>query len=237
MMNSVNAVLILLLWFWSLGPEMILIPEQTSVTGAERTKAHAELCEACFKGDIDRINALILSGIDLKTCKSGVDRFTLPEFGEFSRIDLASCGPIQCCIIGELATSQPHAKTLAIIKELIKAGADVNQKSIICKTALMDAAYLGNLDIVRTLLDAGANVCLRTRLSLDSPIGRNALHFAVLSNGTERKEIIHELLEAGINPMERDSSGATPAILARRAFRPDLADQIGRIVSGIEPPQ
>src|SRR6185312_1564618 len=46
----------------------------------------------------------------------------------------------------------------AIVDELIKAGADVNDVDELGLTALMSAADQGELEVVKQLIDAGANV-------------------------------------------------------------------------------
>ena len=47
---------------------------------------------------------------------------------------------------------------LAVVRILIKAGADVHHANKHGDTALIFASTIGNVNVIRTLLDAGANV-------------------------------------------------------------------------------
>lgn len=86
-----------------------------------------------------------------------------------------------------------------ILKILIGAGADVNQRSSDRNnTPLMDAASEGHIEILSYLIDNGAE------LEIISKSGQTAL---VLSVGNKQIEAAKLLLKAGANPEIRDSLG------------------------------
>ena len=60
-----------------------------------------------------------------------------------------------------------------VMQKLISAGADVNAKCVNGETPLMNAASVGNVQIIKLLLEKGANVQV-----FDS-LGENALYHAV----------------------------------------------------------
>ena len=66
-----------------------------------------------------------------------------------------------------------YAQQLKIARELLEAGADVNAKMGFGETALHKAAIMGRRDLVRLLLDYGADTTLRTK------DGSMAIHWAV----------------------------------------------------------
>jgi hypothetical protein len=114
-----------------------------------------------------------------------------------------------------------------VVKLLLANGADVTMQATTgqAATPLMGAATNGNLDLVRTLLDTGANP---TTVSGDSaatvkngPIqfGRvTALHFGVLSGNPA---VVRRLLAAGAPVDAADIRGMTPLMLAIATDRPE----------------
>ena len=94
------------------------------------------------------------------------------------------------------------------VKVLIEAGADVNS----CEnhTALMLAAAVGDLELVRLLLANKANV------NMADSDGKSALHVAAALG---RADVVRELLGAGANANSVDQLGFTPLIEAVRSGR------------------
>ena len=100
------------------------------------------------------------------------------------------------------------------LKALLDDGADVNyprQSDVgYQKTPLMSAAHMNRADSVRLLLHHGANPNLRTVASKDEcgmtikRGSRSALMYAAENAGPE---VIHLLLEAGADPLAKDSEG------------------------------
>jgi ankyrin repeat protein len=77
-----------------------------------------------------------------------------------------------------------------MVSELLNKGANINSRSNDGQTALLYAAFWGQLPIVKLLLNRGANINVR------SGIGYNALMYAVISRNLE---LVRELLKRGAN--------------------------------------
>lgn len=92
------------------------------------------------------------------------------------------------------------------VRALLKQGADVNQAQGDGMTALHWAAASGHVDLVKTLLYAGANVRATTRLGAYAP-----LHVA--SQGGHAA-VIKTLVKAGADADMATSTGATPLMMA-----------------------
>lgn len=98
------------------------------------------------------------------------------------------------------AAFEGHMET---IRELLKAGADVNLPDTY---PLHNAACLPQIDALHLLLKAGAKV------NVQDKDGRTALHDAA-ENG--RTEAVRELLKAGADANLKMKNGKTPADLAK----------------------
>lgn len=86
--------------------------------------------------------------------------------------------------------------------ELIKQGADVNDRDYAGNTALHDAALKGHIDIVRLLLDNGAEIDIRSGVTdLDTPLIDAASHGHV--------DIVKLLLDRGADPRIYNAQGKT----------------------------
>ena len=84
-------------------------------------------------------------------------------------------------------------------------GLDVNMSSSYGENALMLAAFSGNMDLTKELLNKGASV--------SKTIGWSALHYAA-TNGHD--EIVKLLIEKGANVNARTNMGVTPLYMAAR---------------------
>ena len=92
------------------------------------------------------------------------------------------------------------------MKELLKAGADVNMENKLCNTALMVAARMGHVYCVRELIKAGADVNIRTE--------NGTTPLIAASHSTNENMSISELLEAGAELNSADDNGDTPLMVA-----------------------
>ena len=92
---------------------------------------------------------------------------------------------------------------------LIEKGAQVNYNEFSERTALMDAAGVGQLKIMQMLLDAGAEVDLVIPAS-----GETALHKAVVAN---QKTAVKMLLDAGADPNSKAVDGGETAMFTGNA--------------------
>jgi ankyrin repeat protein len=112
---------------------------------------------------------------------------------------------------------------LPLAAELIQRGANVNTPDHHGGTPLTTAASAGRVEMVRYLVEHGADI--HARLSTQFPggvsDGRKAIHLAV-TNG--HVEVVKYLLDQGCDPNEPGGSGYTPLIVAAENNFYDLAD-------------
>ena len=104
--------------------------------------------------------------------------------------------------IADAAMTGDRAAVIALLKQ----GADVNATQGDAVTALHWAARLGDAEMTRTLIVAGANVRATTRFASYSP-----LHLAAERGSAD---VIGPLLKAGADPNLKTSTGATPLMFA-----------------------
>ncbi len=102
---------------------------------------------------------------------------------------------------------------VAAVQALLKQNADVNASQGDGNTALHWAAYREDAEMVRVLLQAGANVKARTRLG-----GMTPLHLAATGGNAP---IIDLLLKAGAESNHANGNGTTPLMLAASSGRAD----------------
>lgn len=100
------------------------------------------------------------------------------------------------------ATAEGH---LAIVKELLSCGANVNEKDENGWTALMQAFVDGHFEIFKQLITSGANVNDKDEMDCKSILIKASMVKGALI-------IIQELLKAGANINEQDESGFTALI-------------------------
>jgi len=98
---------------------------------SEQTTDPLSLVDACYCGDMEKIERILGSGVDINARdKDGVTALAY-------------------------ASDRGHTE---IVKKLLANGAEVNLKSNIGCTALMNAAYMGHVGIVNILIANGADV-------------------------------------------------------------------------------
>ncbi len=116
-----------------------------------------------------------------------------------------------------------YAKSVAVLDLLQAAGADFSAADLHGDTALMKVARTGELDMLRALLDCGADVDAVTDL------GKTAIHFATESySSSTRMACLQALLDAGADPNEETNEGDTPLMLAAESGD----EQIVRVLIG-----
>jgi len=115
--------------------------------------------------------------------------------------------------IHEAIALDEYATTLSFLKN----GADVNARNDSGETLLHIAVQYGHIEMVRLLLEQGANVSATDNYS------SHALSYALVS-GSNHVSIVHLLLRYGANPNQAEGSGEdTPLIEATGA---DMAEMV-----------
>src|SRR5579859_5120801 len=104
---------------------------------------------------------------------------------------------------------------LPAVKVALSAKANVNARSDYDETPLMEASWNGCVEVVRTLIAAGADVNAgRADDTNPEMSGDTALTMASSSSG--RPEIVRALITAGANVNAKDADGYTPLAAAAR---------------------
>jgi ankyrin repeat protein len=112
--------------------------------------------------------------------------------------------------VSPMAVAARHANP-SILGQLLKAGADPNDKINYVnadETPLMHAARAGNVEAVRMLLVAGAQVNAR-----ESWNGQSPLHWAAAYG---HGAVVQALIEGGADIRQRSMAGTTPLLFAVR---------------------
>ncbi len=92
---------------------------------------------------------------------------------------------------------------LAEVKLLLSKGADVNSTDDVGWSALHYAAHHGHTEVVKTLIQAGANLNVQPKID-----GRTPLHFAAIAPA--RLDAAIELINFGADVTLKDSKRRTP---------------------------
>lgn len=114
------------------------------------------------------------------------------------------------------------AGDLAAVQGLISSGADVNAVDERGWTALAYAVYdaelkHGHADVVRALLDAGAN--------LEASIGYGVRPL-MLAAGYGEAEVVATLLNAGADPLAKNEGGYTALAMAKQKHYVDVINML-----------
>ena len=120
---------------------------------------------ACEKGDLERVRQLIQDGLDVNSSGDRFDSFRVTPLMK--------------------AAASGHDQ---VVRELIRAGADVNGKDKYKRTALHWASWWGQSNVVKTLAEAGAN------LNMQDEDGMTPLMKAAYWG---RANVVVELIRAG----------------------------------------
>lgn len=148
------------------------------------------LNDAAVEASVEAARALVKAGADVNGMEDVNDRGR----GETALSDAILSG-----------NHDDEARRLAFVKELVTLGADVNAINDDGNPPLYDAARTNNIDVTRVLLDAGADVAVRTDDS------STALHRCAYSD--ER----HELLQLLWGAWTEKRGGADKALATELA--------------------
>lgn len=101
------------------------------------------------------------------------------------------------------------------VRLLLAAGASLQSVSQHQEPLIVVAVYSNNVDVVRTLIQAGYNIASSGAGDAATQSGiPNPLHLAISSREHPNYEIVDLLLEAGVDPECKDVDGDTPFIAA-----------------------
>ncbi len=133
---------------------------------------------------------------------------------------------------------------LAAVKALLDAGADVNERDQLGATPLLDAAWYGNEQIVRLLVEGGARVDATHDEGGSTPLdyavlrGNEAIVHLLLERGAKSKKALHTaaghgrteivrlLIASGMPVDARDDAGFTPLDLAALQGNGETVDSL-----------
>ena len=118
---------------------------------------------------------------------------------------LLTRNPKKESIAGALYVAAGQGNHIEFVRDLLDRGVDVNSEW--SGTPLMSAAYYGNLDILKLLLERGANVKAVDRG--EGGRGETALHYATRGESS-RIQIVETLLGSGAPVNAQDRDGRTP---------------------------
>ena len=133
---------------------------------------------------------------DVATLAAAIATIVFVDGGKPSRRSLRRM------MLAELRRVPPDAQTLANIDLALSNGVDANMTGDDGFSALVTAAWHGNVDAVQLLLRHGASVAPAAARS-----AAGALHAAASRGSAEATEA---LLLAGANPLDVDARGSTP---------------------------
>ena len=99
-----------------------------------------------------------------------------------------------------------------IARLFVRTGADPNGRDASGQTALVDAAWIGDLESVNALISMGANVNHEQESALHGMLPSGTALSVAAAAG--RTEICKSLLEAGADVNKKNQKGATPLLVA-----------------------
>jgi ankyrin repeat protein len=117
----------------------------------------------------------------------------------------ANCPPLL-----QLVCSDSDSSKVGVASRLIEAGATVDFKSKQYTSALWWSCYTGQADMVKLLLEKGANPNTPSQFWFDGPFNRTCLHAAI-----KHPAIFQLLMKHGADPSLRDSDGLSVLQLAQ----------------------
>ena len=157
------------------------------------------LFQAAENGDLASVKSLLAAGAKVNAPLHAVDEDLKAREGDTA---LMACG-------------SPTGKA-SVVKALVAAGGDVNQKAKNGKTAVMQAVAAENVEVLRALVESKADVTVR----MPPPEDMDALTIAV---GKRRADLVKLLLDAGADPEVRLDGEVRMLEFALLSDQPDVA--------------
>lgn len=193
--------------------------------------AYSGLHAAAYTGDADAARRLLAAGADLEA-RDGAGRTPLhvaafQSQGEILSILVEGGGDINALdhAAYDVITIAAVADDVEILRLALTLGGNPgNVTSPYDGTALIAAAHLGHVEVVRTLIEAGAPLDHVNNLHWTA-----LMEAVVLGNGGPRYvEIVRLLIRAGANAALADGEGVSPLEHARRRG----FEQIAAVIAG-----
>lgn len=208
-----------------------ILQVQTPPGGAEFA-AYRGLLAAVWKGDERAVRREIASGADINV-RDGRGRTPLMLAAYRRNVAIAKMLVKAGADLNALDNQRYDVLTISavagdvgMLKFAIGAGADPGlTTSPYDGTALIAAAHLGHVEVVKALIDAGAP------LDHVNNIGWTALIESIVlgDGGSNHQAVLTALVQAGADVNLADSSGITPLTLARRRGYSEMAAVLEKV--------
>ena len=194
----------------------------------DRATDSVSLIDATLAGDLEAVNQLVGSGVDLEE-EDDAGRTALNHAVRAGNVDTASAlidagadvnhkdDTLQSAYL--LATSElPEEIGLTILELTLAAGADVASLDSFRGTGLIRAADRGYVEIVRRLLETDIEVDHVNNLGWTA-----LLEAIVLGQGDDsHTEVVAVLVDSGVDVNLADSNGVSPLVHARQRGYPEM---------------
>lgn len=167
-----------------------------SLSRLSRDDLYSSIDLAFLRGDLNTLKEMASLGIDFKSV----------YFGKITPL----------CRAVDL-------NNLAIVKFLLDKKVDPNQIKEDGSTALMSASAIGNMEILKVLIEAGANPNFQTIERRNTPLLQAVWHGKV--------DIAISLLEAGANPHHKSKGGKTAFMWATELGNAEMVDALHNIAA------
>lgn len=130
-----------------------------------------ELVNAAYKGDKDKVEALLASGVNANVTQLGgktalinaalqshvdIVQLLLEKGADAGLADRQKTTPLIAAVLS-YANNQDESQIKKMVELFIAKGANVNAQNIGGQTALMLAGHRGLLEVVKVLIEAGAD--------------------------------------------------------------------------------
>jgi hypothetical protein len=189
---------------------------------------------ACFRGDADCLERLLMQGGDVNARYGNIDKQALPssEFDDrMHHFSLTSWTALMASADASIAPVVPNGH-IKCAQLLLKAGALPNltddRGSPALHYGISSSTHSGSSEaetIVLLLLEGGGSPTILERRSIDGPTRVSSLHLAVLN-----AKLVDALLKKGAHVNIQDSEGSTPlhwAVVARKSQSVELLLEAG----------
>ncbi|KAF5023093.1 hypothetical protein F66182_4850 [Fusarium sp. NRRL 66182] len=190
---------------------VLAILDKPGVSADATFQGATALYFACGAANLRCVQALISRGADVQKTSRWMPRRVMN--GGFPDRALEKTSPLHRLI--QLWDDENNAARRAILRVLVKAGADLEEKNSEKNTALLIAARVPSKNVqnaictpaIKALIDEGADVAVA-----EGRTGNTVLHLVV--EQSRDLEAVKILVEQGCDPNQKNSANETPLIAA-----------------------